>query len=97
MARNNPKHDMPDEMMRLLRARDAYDYGGHLGSSAQHTAYLTTELVDDFAIAGPVEHCMDQLRALADIGVEKFRSHTTMARSSRWNESAARSSPSWRA
>jgi 5,10-methylenetetrahydromethanopterin reductase len=72
MARNNPSHDMPEAMMRLLRAREAYDYyGGHLDSSAEHTAYLTTELVDDFAIAGPVDHCLQKLHALAEIGVDE--------------------------
>lgn len=72
MARNNPNHDMPEVMLRLLRAREDYDYyTGHLDSGAAHTAYLTTELVDDFAIAGPVDHCLEKLRALADIGVDE--------------------------
>jgi alkanesulfonate monooxygenase SsuD/methylene tetrahydromethanopterin reductase-like flavin-dependent oxidoreductase (luciferase family) len=72
MARNNPDHAMPGVMMRLLEARDAYDYyAGHLDSGAEHTAYLTTELVDDFAIAGPVDHCLNKLRALAEIGVDE--------------------------
>lgn len=72
MARNNPNHGMPEVMLRLLRARECYDYyGGHLDSSAAHASYLTTELVDDFAIAGPVDHCLDKLRALAEIGVDE--------------------------
>lgn len=72
MARNNPGHDMPEVMVRLLKAREAYDYySGHLDSSAAHTAYLTTELIDDFAIAGPVEHCLHKLEALTEIGVDE--------------------------
>lgn len=72
MARHNPDHDVPEVMTRLLEARESYDYyGGHLDSGAAHTAYLTTELVDDFAIAGPVEHCLAKLRALAEIGVDE--------------------------
>lgn len=72
MARHNPDHDMPEVMMRLLKAREAYDYySGHLDSTADHTAYLTTELVDDFAIAGPAEHCLKKLEALAVIGVDE--------------------------
>lgn len=72
MARHNPDHDMPAVMTRLLDAREAYDYySGHLDSSAEHTAYLTTELVDDFAIAGPVDHCLRKLHALAEIGVDE--------------------------
>jgi alkanesulfonate monooxygenase SsuD/methylene tetrahydromethanopterin reductase-like flavin-dependent oxidoreductase (luciferase family) len=72
MARHNPDNDMPEVMVRLLAAREAYDYyGGHLDSSADHTAYLTTDLVDDFAIAGPVDHCLGKLQALAEIGVDE--------------------------
>ncbi|HEY3946876.1 MAG TPA: LLM class flavin-dependent oxidoreductase [Solirubrobacteraceae bacterium] len=72
MARNNPDHDMPAVMVRLLAAREAYDYyGGHLDSSADHTDYLTTDLVDDFAFAGPPDHCLGKLRALAEIGVDE--------------------------
>lgn len=72
MARNNPDNDMPEVMLRLVRARDDYDYyEGHLDSSATHTAYLTTELVDDFAIAGPVDLCLAKLNALAEIGVDE--------------------------
>lgn len=72
MARHNPDHDMPEVMTRLLKAREAYDYyTGHLDSAADHTAYLTTELVDDFAIAGPVDHCRKKLEALAAIGVDE--------------------------
>ena len=72
MAAHNPDHGMPEVMMRLLEARGAYDYSaGHLDSNAEHTAYLTTDLVDDFAIAGPVEHCLGKLRGLAEIGVDE--------------------------
>jgi alkanesulfonate monooxygenase SsuD/methylene tetrahydromethanopterin reductase-like flavin-dependent oxidoreductase (luciferase family) len=72
MARHNPANDMPDVMRRLLQARERYDYyGGHLDSSADHSAYLTTELIDDFAIAGPVDKCLQKLRALAEIGVDE--------------------------
>jgi 5,10-methylenetetrahydromethanopterin reductase len=70
--RSNPAHTMPEEMTRLVAARDAYDYyAGHLDSSAAHTSYLTGELVDDFAIAGPAERCLTKIRALADLGVDE--------------------------
>ena len=60
---------MPEEMTRLVKARDEYDYyEGHLDSKAEHTAYLTGELIDDFAIAGPVDRCLEKIAALADAG-----------------------------
>jgi alkanesulfonate monooxygenase SsuD/methylene tetrahydromethanopterin reductase-like flavin-dependent oxidoreductase (luciferase family) len=66
----NAEHGMPDEMTRLVAARDAYDYyGGHLDSRAAHTSYLTGELVDDFAIAGSVERCLEKIRELGRLGV----------------------------
>jgi hypothetical protein len=63
---------MPEEMTRLVAARDEYDYyAGHLDSSAEHTSYLTGELVDDFAIAGPAEKCLARIRELAQLGVDE--------------------------
>jgi len=47
--------------MNLIRSRDQYDYyAGHLDSGAEHTAYLSGELVDDFAL--PDDH-FGKLRA----------------------------------
>jgi 5,10-methylenetetrahydromethanopterin reductase len=79
MTRYNPDHDMPEVMMRLVRAREdyerereRYDYNaGHLDSSATHTSYLTAELIDDFAIAGPAGACLEKLAALAEVGVDE--------------------------
>jgi hypothetical protein len=63
---------MPEEMTRLVAARDSYDYfDGHLDSSAAHTSYLTGELVDDFAIAGPVDKCLAKIEELAGLGVDE--------------------------
>lgn len=68
----NPDHGMPEEMTRLVAARDAYDYyAGHLDSSAEHTSYLTGELVDDFTIAGPADKCLAKIEELASLGVDE--------------------------
>jgi len=68
----NPRHGMPDEMTRLVAARDRYDYyAGHLDSAAEHTSYLTGELVDDFVIAGPVERCLERIGELGGLGVDE--------------------------
>jgi hypothetical protein len=68
----NPQHGMPEEMTRLVAARDEYDYyAGHLDSSAEHASYLTGELVDDFAIAGPIERCLKEIRELGELGVDE--------------------------
>jgi hypothetical protein len=63
---------MPEEMTRLVAAREEYDYyAGHLDSSAEHTSYLTGELVDDFIIAGSVERCLKKIRELGKLGVDE--------------------------
>jgi alkanesulfonate monooxygenase SsuD/methylene tetrahydromethanopterin reductase-like flavin-dependent oxidoreductase (luciferase family) len=76
VARGNPDHDMPDELTRILRVkRDAYDYyAGHLDSSAEHNEYLSDDLIDAFAIAGPAERCLETIRELRDLGVGEISS-----------------------
>jgi 5,10-methylenetetrahydromethanopterin reductase len=68
-----PDHGMPEELTGLVEARtQAYDYEGHLDSSAEHTGWLTGELIDDFAITGPPERCLERIRELAEAGVDEI-------------------------
>jgi alkanesulfonate monooxygenase SsuD/methylene tetrahydromethanopterin reductase-like flavin-dependent oxidoreductase (luciferase family) len=69
-----PDHGMPEELYRVVLARDqAYDYyEGHLDSSAEHTGYLTDELIDDFAITGTAEQCLARIRELEALGVSEI-------------------------
>ena len=81
VMQRNPEHGMPTEMTRLVDARTKhYDYyerqhdysEAHLRefySDPDHTDYLTDELIDDFAIAGPPEKCIEKLTALDELGV----------------------------
>ena len=67
-------HGLPEELTRLVEARtQAYDYyEGHLDSSAEHTGWLTPELIDDFAITGAPERCLARIAELADAGVDEI-------------------------
>jgi alkanesulfonate monooxygenase SsuD/methylene tetrahydromethanopterin reductase-like flavin-dependent oxidoreductase (luciferase family) len=69
-----PDHGMPEELYRVVLARDQhYDYyAGHLDSSAEHTGYLTDELIDDFAITGSTQRCLERIRELEAIGVSEI-------------------------
>jgi 5,10-methylenetetrahydromethanopterin reductase len=69
-----PDHGMPDELTRLVEARtQAYDYyEGHLDSSAEHTGWLTPELIDDFAVTGPPDRCLERIAELADAGADEI-------------------------
>lgn len=69
----NPEHGMPEPMTRLAQARDEYDYyAGHLDSTADHTAYLSGGLVDDFAIAGSPEKVVAKVRELHELGIDEI-------------------------
>jgi alkanesulfonate monooxygenase SsuD/methylene tetrahydromethanopterin reductase-like flavin-dependent oxidoreductase (luciferase family) len=71
--KRNPEHGMPEPMTGLAEARDRYDYyAGHLDSGADHAAYLTGQLVDDFAIAGSAEKCLAKVRELQLLGVDEI-------------------------
>jgi 5,10-methylenetetrahydromethanopterin reductase len=68
-----PDHGMPEELTRLVEARtQAYDYEGHLDSSAEHTGWLTPELIDDFAVTGPPDRCLERIGELAEAGVDEI-------------------------
>ncbi len=51
----------------------AYRMDDHVLEDAQHGASLTDGLIDSFAIAGPVEHCIERLLAIHDLGVTKLQ------------------------
>ena len=42
--------------------------------SAEHNAWLTDELIDDYAILGPAERCLERIRELAALGVTEISS-----------------------
>ncbi len=71
-----PDHGMPAELTEIVAVkREHYDYyEGHLDSSADHTDFLTDELIDTFAIAGNGAHCRARLDELAGLGVTELSS-----------------------
>lgn len=71
--KRNPAHGMPGVMTRLAEAKDAYDYyAGHLSSEADHTAYLTPELLDDYVLAGTAEKVRAKAQELFDLGIDEI-------------------------
>jgi 5,10-methylenetetrahydromethanopterin reductase len=49
-----------------------YDSNLHLRNTAAHTAALNPEFVDRFAVVGPPDTCIERLRTLADLGIDRF-------------------------
>ncbi len=66
--------DMPQELQDVLKVqRDQYDYyAGHLDSTADHSGYLSDEMIDAFSINGPVDDCLEQIEVLRDLGVTEI-------------------------
>jgi len=69
-------HEMPDELQDMLKVkRDQYDYyAGHLDSKADHTDYLSDEMIDKFAICGTVDSCLEKIAELKALGVSEISS-----------------------
>ena len=44
----------------------------HLNNRAAHTAPLTAEFVDRFAVVGPPEVCVERIQRLAAMGIDRF-------------------------
>jgi 5,10-methylenetetrahydromethanopterin reductase len=55
----------------LHELRHAYDMKAHTRGDSRQAETLTPEFIDRFAIAGPPEHCVARLRALAALGLDK--------------------------
>jgi 5,10-methylenetetrahydromethanopterin reductase len=68
-ARGDP---VPEPVRRLVAARHGgdHDYYHHLEAGGDDS-WLSDELVDDFAVAGPPERCLARLRELAALGVSE--------------------------
>ena len=50
----------------------SYDSNQHLRNDATHTAALTGEFVDRFAITGPPDRVLERLHELAALGIDRF-------------------------
>lgn len=58
---------------RVLGAlHDRYDMKAHTRSDSQQADVLTDQFIDQFAIAGPPELCVERLRALLALGFDKL-------------------------
>jgi 5,10-methylenetetrahydromethanopterin reductase len=56
----------------LSRLHDAYDMRQHTRADSPQAATLDAQFVDRFGIIGPPDLCVERLRALAALGVDRF-------------------------
>lgn len=67
------KGPVTDEQADVLgRIHDAYDMRRHTRADTAHAAALTPGFVDRYAIVGPPDHCIDRIRALGALGLDKL-------------------------
>jgi 5,10-methylenetetrahydromethanopterin reductase len=55
----------------LEQLRTNYDMKAHTRGDSRQAGTLTDDFVDRFAIVGPPERCIERLRALAALGLDK--------------------------
>ncbi len=60
-----------DEQATLERLHDGYDMKAHTRTDSNQAALLSPEFIDRFAIAGPPAYCIERLRALEALGIDK--------------------------
>jgi len=59
----------------LQKKRDEYDYyAGHLDSKADHSDYLSPEMIDNFSITGTADECIKKIKELEALGVSEISS-----------------------
>jgi len=64
--------ELPDELTAYIRDRKGYDYLHHAEVGSSNAEFVTDEIVDRFAIVGPVQEHVRRLKELAEIGVTQF-------------------------
>ena len=67
---NGPLAEADRDILQTLHA--SYDMTKHTQTGSPQANLLTDEFVDRFGIAGPPDYCIDRLRALVDLGIDKF-------------------------
>lgn len=67
---NGPADDSQRKVFEAVH--ENYDMNHHARSSGSQTTVIPDEFLDRFAILGSVDHCVDRLGSLAELGLDKF-------------------------
>jgi probable F420-dependent oxidoreductase len=63
---------VPAALTEYIKGRQGYDYAHHGKTDNPSTAFVPDEVVDRFCVLGPVEHHIERMHVLRDIGVDQF-------------------------
>jgi probable F420-dependent oxidoreductase len=69
-GKDNP--DIPSSLTAYIEGRKGYDYKEHADKDAHHLSFITNDIIDGFAILGPVEEHVRKLKELEAVGVTQF-------------------------
>jgi probable F420-dependent oxidoreductase len=63
---------VPAALTSYIEGRQGYDYNEHGRAGNPHTAFVPDEIVDRFCVLGPVDHHVQRMSELKDLGVDQF-------------------------
>ncbi|MDX1689634.1 MAG: TIGR03842 family LLM class F420-dependent oxidoreductase [Acidimicrobiia bacterium] len=63
---------VPKALSDYIAAREGYDYDHHGKAGNPSTDFVPDEVVDRFCVLGPVEHHVERMQELRDLGVDQF-------------------------
>src|SRR6476659_2023366 len=63
---------VPEALTEYIKGRKGYDYNEHGQAGNPDAAFVPDEIVDRFCLLGPVEHHVERLHELKDLGVDQF-------------------------
>jgi probable F420-dependent oxidoreductase len=63
---------VPKALSDYIAGREGYDYNSHGKAGAGHTDFVPDEIIDRFALIGPVEHQIERLEQMKAMGVDQF-------------------------
>jgi probable F420-dependent oxidoreductase len=63
---------VPKALSDYIAGRQGYDYNSHGKAGAGHTDFVPDDVIDRFALIGPVEKQVERLQQMRELGVDQF-------------------------
>jgi probable F420-dependent oxidoreductase len=63
---------VPKALSDYIAGRQGYDYNAHGKAGASHTDFVPDDVIDRFALIGPVETQVERLQQMRELGVDQF-------------------------
>jgi probable F420-dependent oxidoreductase len=63
---------VPKALSDYIAGREGYDYNAHGKAGSAHTDFVPDDVIDRFCLIGPVDHQVQRLMQLRELGVDQF-------------------------